>query len=212
MTAQTHHPIVALNLPDHVPDVVKKGRTVVGAMTNNAHFAAPNPLPNPSLATVGAAMDALDSSEQTHETSKSPAATAARDAALKQARLLLRQLGGYVQLVADAAPDYDAGAAIILSASLDVHKVTPRQGQTFHAEQGPSGSLVLFAVIAAMASSYLWQMGTDGKTWTDLPATTKGRTVVHNLTPGTTYYFRFLPVLRKDQVADWSQPISFIAK
>ncbi len=212
MTTVTHHPIVALNLPDHVPDLVKKGRTIVSSMTGNAHFAAPNPLPTPALADVGAGLDALDAAERATETNKSKEATATRNAALKQARTLLKHLGAYIQLIADGASDYDAAAAIIQSAGVDVHKVTPRQPQTFHAEQGISGTVALFAVINAMASSYLWQLGTDGKTWTDLPATTRGQTAAHNLTPGTTYYFRFQPVLRKGQVAEWSQSISLLVK
>jgi hypothetical protein len=200
-----HHPTVAVNFPDHVPDALQKGRTVVTRMTGNAHFSSPNP----PLATVTAALNALDAAESETKTSKG--AIPARNAALAQVKLLMRQLGDYVQLVADGA-DEDQAESIIASASLDVHHVKPRGPQLFHVEQGPPGTVVLFGVRVDRATAYSWQTSVDGKTWTNLPPTSKAKTTVTGLTPGVTAYFRHQPVLTHDTPAEWSQVISILVK
>jgi hypothetical protein len=63
----------------------------------------------------------------------------ARDASLEQVKMLMRQPKSYVQVIADGSPDQ--AEAIILSASFDVHKVTARQKQVWHVEQGASRQL-----------------------------------------------------------------------
>jgi hypothetical protein len=199
-----HRVLVAMNLPTHVPDVIKKGRTIVTAMTGNANFTTPTP----TLPTVTTALDGLDQAEHAAAT-KAKGTAKARDVALGQVKLLLRHLVGFVQQIADTDPDH--AAAIIQSAGLDVRKLNPRQKQVFHAVQSVSGSVTLFAEVALLASAYDWQISTDGKTWTSLPTTTKAKADVHGLNPGATYSFRVMPVLRKGD-AEWSQVVSMLVK
>jgi hypothetical protein len=201
----SHHVLAALNLSTHVPDLIKQGRAFVAAMTGNANFATPSP----ALAAVTTALDTLDAAE-TAALTRAKGTAEARDAALAKVKTLLRQLEAYVQTIADGSGDQ--AEPVIVSAALAVRKVTPRQKQIFEAVQSVSGSVVLFGVVVANASAYNWQMSTDGKTWTALPTTSKAKTTVAGLTPGSTYYFRHEPVLRKDGAAEWSQVISILVK
>jgi hypothetical protein len=53
-----------------------------------------------------------------------------------------------------------------------------------------------------------WQYSLDGgKTWIDLPPTTKASTAIQNLTPGTSVSIR-QRVLTKAGLSDWGQPFS----
>jgi hypothetical protein len=60
------------------------------------------------------------------------------------------------------------------------------------------------------AQAHEWQLSTDGgKTWSDLPTTTKASTQVETLTVGATVTFRHRPVT-KAGLGDWSQPVSAV--
>jgi hypothetical protein len=114
-----------------------------------------------------------------------------------------------VQKVADENPDQ--AQAIIESAAMSVRKKAPRQKQGNEVRQGVSGAVDLYAVVATFATAYEWQMSGDGKTWTNLPTTSRSRTNVTGLTPGQVAFFRNRPILRKGS-ADWSQPVSLLIK
>ena len=133
MTTATHHLLVALNLPTHVPDIIKQGRAIVVAMTANTSF----PSSNPALAAVTTALDELDTAE-TAALTKAKGTAEARDAALAKVKRLLRQLEAYVQLIADGSGEQ--AEPVIVSAAMNVRKVTPRQKQVFEAVQSVSGS------------------------------------------------------------------------
>ena len=205
MPTATHHILVALNLSTHIPDIIKQGRAIVVAMTANASFSSPNP----ALAIITTALDGLDTAE-TAALTKAKGTAEARNAALAKVKTLLRQLEAYVQLIADGSGDQ--AEPVIVSAAMNVRKVTPRQKQVFEAAQSVSGSVILFGVVVANATAYNWQMSPDGKTWTSLPTTSKAKTTVLGLTPATTCYFRHEPVLRKGAAAEWSQMISIVVK
>jgi hypothetical protein len=55
-------------------------------------------------------------------------------------------------------------------------------------------------------SAYEWQYSLDQKTWTAMPVTLQAKTDVSGLTSGTTYTFRFRPVLKAGE-ATWSQVV-----
>jgi hypothetical protein len=205
MSTSSHHTLAALNLSTHVPDVIKQGRAMVAAITGNTSF----PTPAPALAAVTTALDNLDTAE-TAALTRAKGTAEVRDAALAKVKTLLRQLASYVQTIADASGD-QAGT-VITSAAMAVRKVTPRQKQVFEAVQSVSGSVILYGVVAAEATAYIWQMSTDEKTWTALPTTSKAKTTVSGLTPGVIYSFRNEPVLRKGAPAEWSQVISILVK
>ncbi len=69
-----------------------------------------------------------------------------------------------------------------------------------------SGSAILTVKSAGPRASYDWQMSVDGgKTWTEIPSTTKAKTNVAALAVGTSVQFRFRTLTPKGQ-SDWSQP------
>jgi hypothetical protein len=56
----------------------------------------------------------------------------------------------------------------------------------------------------------MWQMSTDGKTWTALPPSVKASSVVTGLVPGTLYYFQ-VRTLTVAGLSEWSVIVSIIA-
>ena len=71
-----------------------------------------------------------------------------------------------------------------------------------------SGTVNIVAKATKGAKQNQWQYSLDGgKTWIDLPPTTKARTAVASLTPGTTVTVR-QRVFTKAGVGDWGQPVS----
>jgi hypothetical protein len=204
MATQTPHITAAILFSRHVPDLSKQGRTIIVSMTNNPHFSSPNP----TLVTLSGALDNLDAAE-TATRQRTAGAAQARNLKLTLVKNLLLQLKAYVQQIADATPDQ--AEAIITSAGMSVRKSKPRQKQANDAKQDVSGTVFLTAIVAALASSYEWQMSVDAKNWTNLPTTSKSKTGVTGLTAGQVYFFRNRPVLRKGN-ADWSQPYSLLVK
>jgi hypothetical protein len=116
-----------------------------------------------------------------------------------------------IQAAADADPDN--AEAIITSTSLTVRKVGVRVKALFAVTQGPvSGTAILVVKSAGYHASYDWQMSVDGgKTWTEIPSTTRTKTSVPALPVGTTVIFRFRSLTPKGQ-SDWSQPIGLLVK
>jgi hypothetical protein len=202
-----HRAIVSLNVPTKNADVIVYGTNIVQNMTTNPSF----PTPTPSVATILAAVNDLHTAETATLSRTKGAATVRND---KRAALvaLLQQLRAYVQTVADATPEN--GAAIIESSGLAVRKVTTRGKRPFGAKQGTlSGSAQVTAVSAGSRASYEWQSSIDGgKTWVAAPSTTRGKTTITGLPPGTSVQFRYLSVTPKGGQSDWSQPTSLIVK
>lgn len=97
-------------------DLVLKVRNCVSMMTGNPAFAAPNPLPDPTLAEVTAAIDTLDTAEQAYAFNRGKVEKEARDTAFRAAKEIFHLLGGYVQLASGGNKE------IILSAGLDVER------------------------------------------------------------------------------------------
>jgi hypothetical protein len=64
----------------------------------------------------------------------------------------------------------------------------------------------IVAKSAGHRSAYEWQYSLDPETWTAMPVTLQAKTDVSGLTSGTTYAFRFRPVLKTGE-ATWSQVV-----
>jgi hypothetical protein len=192
--------VAILKLPEYqVPLLITRARGIVRAMTNNPFF----PAPVPSLATVEAAIDALEEVETA--TSKQTALRNEKRLALTRP---LQQLRGYVQAVADADPE--RAASIIESASMYVQAERPYPVPIFRAKNGQSGTILLFAPSAGDRASYEWEQSLDGgKTWIRLPPTRKASTKAPGLTPGMKVLFRYRPVIG-DGPGNWSDPIAII--
>jgi hypothetical protein len=132
-----------------------------------------------------------------------------RNAALKVLKIDLSNERAYVELRANADP---ANASKIADAAgMSLHKPRARTKAPLAAKAGTvSGVVHLTALHAAGAKANEWQYSADaGKTWVDLPSTTKAATTVTNLTPGTTVQFRQRAVT-KSGVSDWSLPVPHV--
>jgi hypothetical protein len=204
-TKSVSHPIAVLKLPEYeAPRFIIHARALVRAMAGNSWF----PAPDPPLATVSAAIEALDAA-QTATLTRAAGTIATRDEKRLAALALLQQLCTYVQAVAYANPEN--AAAIIESAGMNVKKKRVLRARVFAAEPGDvSGSVNLFAPRAGARAAYEWSYSTDGgTTWESLPNTVKASTTVVGLRPGSRVGFRYR-VTTKDGVGDWSEPVWII--
>ena len=198
--------LAALKLPTSNAALIAFGQGVVTGMTNNKVF----PDPSPPLATVAASIDALVGAENLAATRANGAATA-RNVAKAALIVELKQLGAYVQSVADG--DAENSAAIIESARISVRKVPVRPARVFNAAQGPTtGTAKLVAHSASNRAAYEWEYSTDGgKTWVAAPPSLQAKTTVTGLPAGTSVQFRYRAVT-KAGAADWSNPVTLLVK
>ena len=199
-TTVTRRAIVVLNMPKRIPDLIVYFGQIATAMTGNASF----PSPTVPIATFETNISALNTAEQSVLT-RVKGASATRNVKLATARGDAEQLKAYVQVVADANPS--EAESLIHSAGMAVKKVTPRNKADLAATPGPlPGTAHLVAKSAGHRSAYEWQYSLDQKTWTAMPVTLQAKTDVSGLTSGTTYAFRFRPVLKAGE-ATWSQVV-----
>jgi hypothetical protein len=200
----TRHTTVTLKLPLSVSALVTYSQNIVKRMTANPAF----PNPTPSLAAITQAVDDLQAAEAA-ALARTKGAVATRNDKRTALVLLLKQLRGHIQTVADASTDN--GAAIIESAGLAVRKASARRPRTFAAKPGAvSGSAKVVAPTASRRASYEWQYSTDGgKTWVLAPVTLQSKTTIAGFTPGSTVLFRSRAVTKAGE-GDWSQPVSLL--
>jgi hypothetical protein len=201
-----HRVFVVLKLPLPVTQLIKVAQAIITALTNNQHI----PNPNPPLATLNPALDAVVKTEAATKT-RAAGTVAARNVARTSLLSLLHATKANVQQVADANPDQ--AEAIITSAGMGVRKATTRTKPPFAAKQGPvSGSVRVAAKAAALRASYEWEWSGDGgKTWTPVPPTLQAKTEVIGLPVATTVQFRYRAITRTG-AGDWSQPTSLLVK
>ena len=199
-----HRTIIAFRLPSPVLALLKMGKSIIAAMTGNAHF----PSPNPPLATLIASLTALDGAETATKT-RAQGTVETRNAARTQLLSDLHAVKAYVQQVADANPEQADG--IIASAGMTVRRTGARAKPTFAVRQGTtSGSVKISARAVAVRASYEWEWSVDGgKTWTLAPPTLQARTAIGGLPVGTNVQFRYRSVT-KTGAADWRQATSLL--
>ncbi len=197
---------VTLNLPRPAPALVKYALAVVQAMTGNPSFTSPAP----TLAAVTAATTALEAAE-TATLARTKGSVPVRNEKRLALVTLLRQLKGYVQVVADANPD--TAVSVIESAGMGVRKPRARKPRVFDVKPGAvSGSAELTAAVASRRASYEWETSTDGgKTWVLARSTLQARATVTGLTPGASVQFRYRPVTKAGE-GDWSVPLPLLVK
>jgi hypothetical protein len=195
-------------MPTRIPDIIKFCNAVILAMTNNKWF----PAPSPTLAVLTAAVNALEQAE-TVAAGKGKGAAPARDAELATVLQLMDQEKAYVQQVVYANAGTGLAAAIAESAAMRLRGKGVRKASEFSATQGPvSGTVDLEAPGAGHGGTHYWGFGTDGKTFTSAPETTKRKTSIANLTPGTLYSFRHRTLTPKGGLSDWGQIVTLMVK
>ena len=198
--------LVSLLLPTKVADLITYATRIVSMMTGNPLF----PAPTPPLPTVTVAIDDLQIAE-TAALARTKGAATTRNEKRAALVIMLRQLRGYVQSIADATPEN--GPSILQSAGLAVRKTPAKAVQAFAAKQGAvSGSARVTAVVAARRASYEWEYSLDGgKTWVATAGTLKASTTITGLPVGTAAQFRYRAIT-KAGLGDWSQAVVLVVK
>lgn len=176
-------------------------------MTGNANFAAPNPVPNPTLAVITADVNALETSQIAAEGGgkDETALMYAKEDVLDRD---LTNLGAYVQMVANN--NSALAEAIVISAGMDVKTSASHLPQEFSVvNTGVSGQLKLTSAVVKLAS-YIWQMCTDPgneSNWQTIKTTKQSKFIKDGLTSGTRYYFR-VAVVDKAGQGGWSNVLN----
>jgi hypothetical protein len=206
MTTTTHHLIAVAKIPTKGQALITYTHALIAALTNNAHIQTPNP----PITTLSGLLTTFETAEAA-TVSRTKGTVGTRNAAKAALVSAIRTEVATIQAAADADPEN--AQAIITSASLSVRKVPIRVKAPFAVKEGSvSGTAVLTVKSAGRNSSYDWQMSVDGgKTWTDLPSTTRVKTTVAALPTAATVMFRFRSLTPAGQ-GDWSQPISLLVK
>jgi hypothetical protein len=203
MTESTHRILVVTKLPRSVPQLLRVTQGILTAMDGNPSF----PSPSPSLATISAALVALEDAEVAR-LARTRVTRSVRDEARRRLIALLDGLRLHVQAVADANPD--GAHALIPSAGMSVKRPAVQTKPPFAVKPGRvSGSVVLAVRSAGDRAAYAWQWSTDGGvTWDDAPWTMQAKTVIPALPAGAMCAFRYR-VQTKNHAGDWSESLDW---
>jgi hypothetical protein len=204
-TEITRRLLVVLGLPEYqVPLLLTKARLIVSSVGKSSWFEEPQP----SIETIEAAIAALDEAE-TATLTRAVGTVAVRDEKRRDLVALLQQLASYVQGIADKNPKH--AATIIEGSGLSMKKAPTLKERVFVAMDGKNaGTAKLVAPRLAKYDTYEWQYSHDGgETYSDLAPTQKAETLVKDLEPGTTVYFRYRRVTQNGP-SDWSHPVSLL--
>ncbi|MBI4946090.1 MAG: hypothetical protein HY840_06790 [Bacteroidetes bacterium] len=147
---------------------------------------------------------ALDTAQTAADTRVKGAAQTRND---KKAVVLndLHLLLAYVQTIADANPKN--AETIVISSGFDVKHLGThgKEAISVKPKKGESGTMIATVKKVEGAIANLWEYSTDeGKTWIDMDASSKGKTEITGLTPGSKLIVRNRPVLRKGK-GTWIQ-------
>ena len=195
-----------LKLPGPVPLWTERVDLIITKMTGNAYF---QNVPNiaQTLTAAQAANDKLKL-DQVAAKDKTVGAAEARDAQLKDTKLLVQGLLHIVQQTADA--DRAHAGAIIESAGMFVRIVTEPAIADFAVKYGAvSGEVVGRAKSRGPGTTYWFASSSDGKTWVVAPPSRKATFVFTGLPAAATSWFR-VQTLTKTGLSDWSQAISLL--
>ena len=204
--ASTHKIEVVLKAPRKVANLLVFAQTIHDTMAANTSTL---PSPSPALSVLQTDISTLAAKEAVVQT-RVKGAVADRDAAQRTLLIDLNNERAYVESVVNAGNPADA-AQIAADAGMTVHVTTPRNKPPLALKAGATSGVVEAVAKATQgAASNDWQYSLDGgKTWIALPSTTKAKTTIPNLTPGTTVQVR-QRALTKAGEGDWSVPIPFV--
>jgi hypothetical protein len=206
MTRRQNRTFVVLDLPTRVSDLIVMSRAVLAAGQNNPLL----PKPRPSLATIEAAIVALENAEVNRLTNTRGTAPV-RNEAESKLRAILRAHGSYVQEQADANPD--VAQSLIASAGYRSRKASSRAKLPFTAKPGKISATADLEVKApAKRAMYHWQWRVAGTTkYNRAPNTIQAKTTIPRLPIGQYVEFRFR-VATKTGEGNWSESITVLVK
>jgi hypothetical protein len=203
-TKSSAHPLkVVLKLPHKVAEFLIAAQAIHDKMAADPKT---YPSPTPTLAVLASHIADLVTQEAATK-SRTVGAVATRNAAQKVVANDLNSERAYVEGLVNADPEN--AVTIAANAGMSLRKAPVRSKSDLATKKGAvSGTVHLSAKATKGVRANEWQYSLDGgKSWIDLPSTTKAQTSVPNLTPGTTVWFRQRPIT-KTGLPDWGQPVS----
>lgn len=175
---------------------IAKSRFILINMTGNPHFISPNP-PLSAIAT------ATDNLEAANLAGAGPERVAVRRKKEEKLDMLIKQLAGYVEAIANA--DLVSAETVILSSGFDLKKKGIRSTEEFYAAAtGRRGEAKLYRK-AVKRGTYHFQMCTDltNNSWETIYEGTRGTFFMRDLKPNCLYYFR-VKVITNAGPSKWS--------
>jgi hypothetical protein len=196
--------IAVLNFPRNISKFIEYAGIIHNSMASSAVYSGSVA----KLATLASDLASLGAAETACKTKPPTKTTADRNIVKRMVENDLRALRSDVQILADASP---ANAiSIITDAGMQVKNESVHGKRKSTAKDGDvTGSVILEG---EGAGPHEFQISTDNKTWTLLPASRTEKTVVLNLVPGTVYYFQNRQMLTKGLKTAWTESISHRVK
>lgn len=202
MTVSRYRVEAVMRFKDVKGGLVVYASMILGKMTGNAYF--PNPVP--PLSELATAIDELRKAEASAEIGGA-AERSIRDAKKGDVLALLKLLCAWVEYISNKSGD--AAAAMIESSGFDVKRSThPSAKDLIRVVQGRvSGTVIIYVKMPAKDARIHFQASADGGgTWIDLAQIQNSKHTATGLTPGKTYLFRFLYVLRDNVLRPGCDP------
>ena len=166
------------------------------------------PTPDPALPKLQTAVDDLSSKESLAKT-RAEGAVADRDAAREVVEAIdLRSERAYVEKTCNASPAN--AASIAQDAGMTLRQLPTLAKPPLAAKRGTVSGAVHVVAIGRQGGQrqrVRRSAPSGGKTWVDLPVTTRASTEVQSLTVGATVSFRHR-ALTKAGWGDWSDPVA----
>lgn len=192
---------VVIRWPNTIGGKIALAKAIVAAMTANAtNF----PTPVPSLAALTTIIAAVETANSQAKTRVFGAAES-RNALMRTMILQFNLERNYVYSVCVA--NLPNALAIAQSAMMDLKRTSTGYQRPFTVTQLASGSVELSSGLGGRKrGTHQWGVSTNtavDANWYVIPITetTKGKTIVSSLTPGTHYFFRHLIILRSGPTA-----------
>jgi hypothetical protein len=183
-----------------------------GLVTYASVFTSPNPA-EPKFAS----QIALTKAAQVAARKGGAGMAAARDV---QVNTLMDMMGTelrYMESVANTG-SADQARQTLLQGGVELASVGKHEKAMLTVTQAqPGGPVSLEANVSALLGPYLhrkhffsWEYTLDGKTFTAMPSTAEGRTLLTGLTPLATVGFRVAVTVTKTPMGPWSQVVDFL--
>ena len=200
-----HHLIAVLKMPTKWAERILRIQFIQGKLTGNTNFPTGSwPANVVTLAQLGLDIAAFIAAQNAVE--NKTGTTAARNAAYLIVKADLEALRTMVQLKADANPSN--AAAIITGAGYFVKTVKIKQKPINDAQNTQISGTVLLT--ADTTGHHEWEMSKDMVTIIKLDSTSTAHTLVPNLNPSDTWYFRNRKVNTKKHTYNWSPWIKLL--
>jgi len=197
--------LVVLKAPNKVANLLVFAQAIHDAMAANTSTL---PSPSPALTVLQSSIDTL-AAKQTVVQTRVKGAVGDRDAAQKALMVILGSERGYVESVCNGSPT--TAAQIAEDAGMSLRKTGAHTKPPLAVKAGATSGVVEVSAKATKgAGANNWQYSLDGgKTWIDLPSTTKAKTTISNLVPGTTVQVRQQAITKSGE-GDWSVPVPHV--